>query len=81
MKMVLDVVLHLDESISIYGAVAIFDMKGVTWQHSLEMTPTIIKRYYNNKIEQILNFVEIEFHQLLYDQTGLSIVGKIIHVK
>lgn len=43
--MVLDVVLHLDESISIYGAVAIFDMRGVTWQHGLEMTPTIIKRY------------------------------------
>ncbi|XP_031633550.1 retinol-binding protein pinta isoform X2 [Contarinia nasturtii] len=44
MKMVLDVVLYLDETISIYGTVAIFDMKGVTLRHGLQMTPTIIKR-------------------------------------
>lgn len=43
--MVLDLVLHLDESVSIFGVVAIFDMTGVTWQHGLKMTPTIIKRY------------------------------------
>lgn len=42
--MVLDVVLYLDETVSIYGAVAIFDMRGVTLQHGLQMTPTIIKR-------------------------------------
>lgn len=45
MKMVLDVILHMDETVSIYGTVAIFDMKGVTWRHGLQMTPTIIKRY------------------------------------
>lgn len=44
MKMVLDVVLNIDEAVSIYGCVAIFDMKGVTLQHALQMTPTIIKR-------------------------------------
>lgn len=44
MKMVLDVILYLDETISIYGTVAIFDMKGVTWRHGMQMTPTIIKR-------------------------------------
>lgn len=44
MKMVLDVILYLDETISIYGCVAIFDMKGVTWRHGMQMTPTIIKR-------------------------------------
>lgn len=44
MKMVLDVILYLDETISIYGAVAIFDMDGVTWRHGVQMTPTIIKR-------------------------------------
>lgn len=44
MKMVLDVILYLDETISIYGTVAIFDMKGVTWRHGLQMTPTIISR-------------------------------------
>lgn len=50
--MVLDLVLHMDESVSIYGVVAIFDMAGVTWQHGLQMTPTIIKRYLHrsNKI-------------------------------
>lgn len=50
-KMVLDLVLHLDESVSIYGVVAIFDMAGVTWQHGLQMTPTIIKRYFILRIE------------------------------
>lgn len=43
--MVLDLVLYMDESVSIHGVVAIFDMAGVTWQHGLQMTPTIIKRY------------------------------------
>lgn len=49
--MVLDLVLHLDETVSIYGVVAIFDMNGVTWQHGLQMTPTIIKRYLEAQIE------------------------------
>lgn len=42
--MILDLVLHLDETVSIYGAVAIIDMAGVTWHHAIQMTPTIIKR-------------------------------------
>lgn len=42
--MVLDLALYMDESISIFGVVAIFDMAGVTWQHGLEMKPTIVKR-------------------------------------
>lgn len=42
--MVLDVAIYLDESISVYGAVAIFDMKGVSWLHALQMTPTVVKR-------------------------------------
>lgn len=42
--MILDLVLHLDETVSIYGSMAIFDMAKVSWQHGLAMTPTIIKR-------------------------------------
>lgn len=44
MKMALDVAIHLDESISIYGAVAIFDMSGVSWHHAMQMKPTTVKR-------------------------------------
>lgn len=42
--MLLDLVLHSDETISIHGVVAIFDMKGVTLGHALQLPPTIIKR-------------------------------------
>lgn len=42
--MLLDLALFLDESVSIFGAVAIIDMAGITWQHALQMTPLIIKR-------------------------------------
>lgn len=42
--MLLDLVLHLDESVSIFGAIAIIDMAGVSWAHGLQMTPIIIKR-------------------------------------
>lgn len=43
-KMILDLLLHLDESISVYGIVAIFDMKNVTLGHALQLTPSLIKR-------------------------------------
>lgn len=43
--MILDLMLHLDETISIYGCIAILDMANVTLQHGLAMTPTIIKRF------------------------------------
>lgn len=43
-KMVLDLLLHLDESISVYGIVAIFDMKNVTLGHALQLTPSLIKK-------------------------------------
>lgn len=43
--MVLDLALYLDESVSIYGAIAIVDMDNVSWAHGLQMTPMIIKRY------------------------------------
>lgn len=43
-KMILDLLLTMDESISFHGIVAIFDMTAVTWQHALQLTPTLIKR-------------------------------------
>lgn len=42
--MVLDLALYLDESVSIFGAVAIVDMNSIGWGHALQMTPVIIKR-------------------------------------
>lgn len=43
-KMILDFILTLDESVSVHGVVAIFDMAGVGLGHALQMTPPIIKR-------------------------------------
>lgn len=42
--MMLDLVLAADQSISVYGIAAIFDMRGVTLAHALQLTPTLIKR-------------------------------------
>lgn len=94
MKMVLDVILHMDETISIYGTVAIFDMKGVTWRHGLQMTPTIIKRYFfympMAHLSQLDDQKTLDINVVLFyvvhfskpkTNTGLSIVGKIIHAK
>lgn len=52
--MLLDLVLHSDETISIYGVVAIFDMKDVTLGHALQLPPTLIKRYSNLTLELFL---------------------------
>lgn len=43
-KMVLDLALHMDEAASVYGLVAIFDMKNVTLSHALQLPPQLIKR-------------------------------------
>ena len=43
-KMLLDLVLHLDESVSVYGVSAIFDMNKVTLGHALQLNPPLIKR-------------------------------------
>ncbi|KAG5684882.1 hypothetical protein PVAND_014092 [Polypedilum vanderplanki] len=60
--MVLDWLTFNDETISIYGIRAIFDMKNITLYHALQMTPIIIKRAvylmdsYPTRIQQ-LHFV------------------------
>lgn len=43
-KMLLDLVLQNDESVSIYGVSAIFDMKSVLLGHALQLNPPLIKR-------------------------------------
>lgn len=43
-KMILDYVLHTDESPSLYGVTAIFDMAGVQWGHATMLPPTLVKR-------------------------------------
>ncbi|CAO1423148.1 unnamed protein product [Diamesa tonsa] len=43
-KMILDVLVANDESIGVYGTRAIFDMKGISMGHAMQMTPSIIKR-------------------------------------
>lgn len=66
-KMVLDLLLHLDETISVYGIVAIFDMKDVTLGHALQLTPSLIKRTVESWENypcrpQLLEFVNAPIH-------------------
>ncbi|XP_015125942.1 alpha-tocopherol transfer protein-like, partial [Diachasma alloeum] len=42
--MILDVALKDHVSASIYGISAIFDMTGVTLDHGLQMTPSVVQR-------------------------------------
>ncbi|XP_046383324.1 retinol-binding protein pinta-like isoform X2 [Ischnura elegans] len=41
-NMLVDLMVHEDELISVYGVVAIVDLKGVSLGHALQMTPSII---------------------------------------
>lgn len=63
--MILDLVLYLDESISVFGAVALFDMSNVTWAHGLQFSsPTIIQRSFKK-----INFLHdgyLPFNQNFY---------------
>lgn len=40
--MVLDRLLEEDETISVYGVMAVIDLQGVTLAHALQLTPNII---------------------------------------
>ncbi|XP_062536289.1 retinol-binding protein pinta [Armigeres subalbatus] len=66
-KMVLDLLLHLDETISIYGIVAVFDMKNVTLNHALQLPPSLVKRTVESWENypcrpQLLEFVNAPIH-------------------
>ncbi|XP_055617427.1 retinol-binding protein pinta isoform X1 [Toxorhynchites rutilus septentrionalis] len=66
-KMILDLLLHLDETISIYGIVAIFDMKNVTLSHALQLPPAVVKRTVESWENypcrpQLLEFVNAPIH-------------------
>uniref|UniRef100_A0A1B0GIG6 Putative phosphatidylinositol transfer protein sec14 n=2 Tax=Lutzomyia longipalpis TaxID=7200 RepID=A0A1B0GIG6_LUTLO len=43
-KMLIDLAIRADESISIFGVSAVLDMTGVTLGHALQLKPTLIKR-------------------------------------
>ena len=43
-KMILDLLLCIDPSISIYGIVALFDMSHVTIHHALQINPSFVKK-------------------------------------
>lgn len=42
--MILDYLYHTDESLSIYGISAYFDMRYLSMGHALQMTPALIKQ-------------------------------------
>lgn len=53
--MLLDYVLHSDETISVYGVTAIFDMKDVTLGHALQLHPALVKRYHSVYYNSTMN--------------------------
>lgn len=66
-KMILDLLLHLDETISVYGIVAVFDMKNVTLNHALQLPPSLVKRTVESWENypcrpQLLEFVNAPIH-------------------
>lgn len=42
--MILDLAMAADETIAVYGVVAIFDMAGVGLAHALQLPPGLIKK-------------------------------------
>uniref|UniRef100_A0A1Y9HED9 CRAL-TRIO domain-containing protein n=1 Tax=Anopheles funestus TaxID=62324 RepID=A0A1Y9HED9_ANOFN len=66
-KMILDLLMYLDETVSIHGVVAIFDMQGVTLGHALQLTPSMIKKsvesWENYPCKpKLLEFVNVPVH-------------------
>ncbi|XP_035794957.1 retinol-binding protein pinta-like [Anopheles albimanus] len=66
-KMILDLLLHLDDMVSVYGVVAIFDMRGVTLGHALQLPPSMIKKsvesWENYPCKpKLLEFVNVPLH-------------------
>ncbi|EAA01738.5 retinol-binding protein pinta [Anopheles merus] len=66
-KMILDLLMHLDETVSVHGVVAIFDMQGVTLGHALQLTPSMIKKsvesWENYPCKpKLLEFVNVPVH-------------------
>lgn len=59
--MVLDYLTMLDQSISIYGIRAIFDMNGIKLAHALQMTPKIIRNAVNAMECYPLRIQKLEF--------------------
>lgn len=43
--MILDLVIDSDETISVYGIAAVFDMTGVNIGHAMQLPPGLVKRY------------------------------------
>lgn len=42
--MILDYLLYHDETISVYGITALFDMSNLQFSHGLQLTPPLIKK-------------------------------------
>ncbi|XP_058115816.1 retinol-binding protein pinta [Anopheles ziemanni] len=66
-KMILDLLMYLDETVSIHGVVAIFDMQGVTLGHALQLSPSMIKKavesWENYPCKpKVLEFVNVPVH-------------------
>ncbi|XP_052902509.1 retinol-binding protein pinta [Anopheles moucheti] len=66
-KMILDLLMHLDETVSIHGVVAVFDMQGVTLGHALQLTPSMIKKSVENWENypckpKLLEFINVPVH-------------------
>ncbi|CRK94917.1 CLUMA_CG008408, isoform A, partial [Clunio marinus] len=60
-RMILDYLVSIDESISVYGIRAIFDMQGIAFGHALQMTPMLIKRAVNSWDSYPLRIQKLEF--------------------
>ncbi|KAJ8938905.1 hypothetical protein NQ318_008658 [Aromia moschata] len=69
-KMILDVAALDDERVQIYGVAAVFDLKGLSFSHMLQVTPSIMKHivhaWQNDhcKVKQ-LEFINTPFHVMV----------------
>ena len=43
-KMTLELALEDDETVSVFGVAAVFDLSGVTLGHAMQLTPRVVKK-------------------------------------
>lgn len=85
-KMILDLVLAADESCSVYGVVAVFDMTGVHAGHALAMPPSVFRKVVESWscyacLNKKLEFVNAPFYVNAFLSTVLFFMSEKLKVR
>lgn len=82
-KMTLDLAVEKDESISVYGVTAIFDLNATTFSHATQMTPSIIRKAvhaWQVCCDSIMLFIIIQKSDCHHDNMAVTNVSTVVKI-